>query len=241
MLRVATLNLNYRNPKHGAWDARRALIVEILQRAQPDVMALQAVEEADGIDQATEIAALLKYDEAVYVAATKGTSRCGSAFIARRPLDVSWRRLSLKPSLEDTNERLIVRARVASGDGAIDLYNAHFSWVAAQAADNVRESLDFSMPGPMLLLGDLNNTPDSAALQALQGAGLIDLWGALRPREPGYTFESDNPKLRIDYALASPDVRACVRAIELLGAAKGPPCLSDHLGLMVTLRDARSG
>jgi len=238
MLRVATLNLNYRNPKHGAWKARRALIVETLQRAQADVVALQAVEDADASDQATEIAALLQYEEVVYVAATEGADTKGSAFIARRALtDVSPRRLSLKPNLEDTQRRVIVRARIATAAGAIDVYNAHFSWVPAQASDNVREALDFREPGPMLLLGDLNNIPDSAAVQVLQRAGLIDLWGALRPDEPGYTFEADHPTLRIDYALASPDVRARAQAIELLGSSAGPPRLADHLGLMVTLRD----
>lgn len=239
MLRIATLNLNYRITKHGAWEARRALIVETLQRAQADVIALQAVEEADGSDQATEIAALLKYQEAVYIPATEGASTRGSGFLARRPLaDVSSRRLSLKPNLEDSDLRIIIRARVATDAGAIDLYNAHFSWVPTQAIENARETLDFRALGPVLLLGDLNNTPDSAVLQALQRAGLIDLWSTLRPGEPGCTFESDNPRLRIDYALASPEVRARVQAIDLLGSTAGAPRLSDHLGLMVTLRNA---
>lgn len=93
-------------------------------------------------------------------------------------------------------------------------------------------------PGPALLLGDLNSAPDSAALETLRGAGWKDVWAMLRPADPGFTFEADRPTQRIDYALASAESRARVHAIERVEVnGRGPPRLSDHLGLLVTLED----
>jgi len=51
--------------------------------------------------------------------------------------------------------------------------------------------------GPLLLLGDLNDLPDSAPLAALAAAGLRDPWAALRPGDDGYTFSVKRPHRRI--------------------------------------------
>lgn len=244
MLRVATLNLNYRLAKHGAWDARRRLIVDAIQRTQADVVALQAVEGADGSSQAAELAALLKYEHVVYAAAdVKGEVSHGSAFIARRALrDIGVRRLSLRAGLEDSNQRVVIRVRVDADGGSIDLYNTHFSWVPAQALDNAQETISFRTPGGALLLGDLNSAADSPPLRLLQDAGFVDLWAALCPADPGPTFEADAPAMRIDYALAAGPVRARAQSMKRVGVdCRTVPRLSDHLGLLVTFGDATAG
>lgn len=243
MFQVITLNLNYRVAKHGAWEARRALIVEAVRRVESDLLVLQAVEGSDGASQAAELAALLNYPHLAFAAAmTDGEVSRGSAFVSRRPLEnVATRRLTRRGDHDDTSQRVVLRARVQTDAGAIDLYNAHFSWVSEQALENARETLQFRAAGPALLLGDLNSAPDSQVVQDLQRAGLLDMWAALRPEDPGYTFEADRPTQRIDYALATPDVQARVRHIERVGIAGGaPPRLSDHLGLLVTLSEVRS-
>jgi endonuclease/exonuclease/phosphatase family metal-dependent hydrolase len=59
----------------------------------------------------------------------------------------------------------------------------------------------------VVLLGDLNDTPGSAMHQVLAGAGLVDVWPVLRPRESGMTCchvaDLSNPRSeltqRIDY------------------------------------------
>src|SRR5438105_116900 len=51
MLRVLSLNLNYRVAKHGEWALRRDLIVDAARRSDADVLALQAVERAGGMDR----------------------------------------------------------------------------------------------------------------------------------------------------------------------------------------------
>lgn len=243
-MRLLTLNLNYRVAKHGDWNARRGRIVEMARATAPDVLVLQAVEDADGHSQAAELGEALGCPNVYFIAAMREKNRArGSAFVSRFPLaDLAVRRLTRRAEHEDINEGVLMRVRVDAGDGAFDLYNAHFSWVGPQAMDNVRELLAFaaSAPGPALLLGDLNQTPESEALKALRDAGWVDLWGAFHPRDSGYTFEADEPRARIDYALVHPDWRSRVNAIERV-AAEGPrPRFSDHFGLIVTLRGAHA-
>lgn len=238
MLRIVTLNLNYRVAKHGAWAERRELIVRTLREAGADVVALQAVEEAEGTNQATELAQALGFEHVAFVAAERheNTHR-GSAFIATVPLlDLAVRALSRTDDHDDKSARVVLRARVASDGLAFDLYNAHFSWVAPQALINVRETLAFRAAAPALLCGDLNSAPDSDAIAALRAAGWIDLWRALRVDDAGYTFEADRPSMRIDYALVTRELRPHARAIERIGVGmRALPRLSDHLGLLVTL------
>jgi hypothetical protein len=49
------------------------------------------------------------------------------------------------------------------------------------------------------LAGDLNAPAGEDRPDALRDAGWTDVWAALHPGQPGYTFESDAPSIRIDY------------------------------------------
>src|SRR5438477_2280642 len=188
MLRLMTLNLNYRIAKHGPWEARRALIADAVRHSAADVIALQAVERVGASDQAAELGELLGYGHIRFAPATidNGVER-GSALVSRLPLaDVAIRRLSRLTNQEDANDRVVLRAEVDAGGYCIALYNAHFSWVAPQALDNVRETLAFRHGGPAVLLGDFNNGPESPALQALTRAAWVDPWAHFHA-DSGYT------------------------------------------------------
>src|SRR5881394_820174 len=104
MFRLLSLNLNYRAVKHGPWNARRALIAAAVSEADADVAALQAVERADGSDQASELGELLNYRNVTFAPAmnSDGIAR-GSAFVSRAPIaDLAVRSLSRRPHEEDT-------------------------------------------------------------------------------------------------------------------------------------------
>src|SRR5690606_31781735 len=82
MLRLLSLNLNYRVAKHGTWAERCARIVETVERHAVDVMALQAVEGEGRWNQAQELAERLDFGHVAFVAATQDRGvRRGSAFI----------------------------------------------------------------------------------------------------------------------------------------------------------------
>ncbi len=91
--------------------------------------------------------------------------------------------------------------------------------------------------GRGLFVGDLNNTPDSAMWQQIRHEDWIDMWAQLHPGEKGYTFESNNPTIRIDYAWAKPELVPFVGTVEIVAGRASADALraSDHFGLLVTL------
>jgi endonuclease/exonuclease/phosphatase family metal-dependent hydrolase len=108
---------------------------------------------------------------------------------------------------------------------------------------------------PVVIMGDLNDTPGSQMYQLLAGAGFTDSWRALRPGVIGFTcceepdLSNQLPALgqRIDYVFARGmgggaaglrgqiDRFGDVPADRVAGAAY-PVWPSDHAGLVATLR-----
>lgn len=246
MLTVMTQNLNYYGDRHGPWLERRKLLCDVIGRSRPDVIALQAVcsdpHIEDGADQATQLSRLLPDYRYVFFYPANiedGGREEGSAILSRMPArEPGVRELSLRKGLEDTNPRVVQHARFDLEKGSLNIFNAYFSWVAQQAADNIDESLAFlgKADGPTLLVGDFNTPADSPLLDRLKTAGYVDLWAHAHPDEDGFTFEADHPEKRIDYAFANEELARRLSAIETVQHTSSGTRLSDHLGLRVELR-----
>ncbi len=246
MLKVMTLNINYYIAKHGAWLNRRDLIRQAIQDAEPDIVALQAVEAdptfAEGRDQATMLSQLLpEFRYVHFQPATKVPSGRiqGPAILARLTIaQTASLPLTLLPGLEDANRRVVLAASFALASGTLHVFDAHFSWVKEQALLNVQEALPFvgAFVGHALIVGDLNNTPDGDALQQFRDAGWTDAWAALHPAENGFTFESNQPEIRIDYAWMNQALAPRVRAVQIIATRPGPggTHASNHFGLLAT-------
>ncbi len=132
-----------------------------------------------------------------------------------------------------------------------------FAELRAAQAQELVASLD---PGkPALLIGDLNDAPGSLMYQVVTGAGLVDVWRALRPGVAGSTcchladLSNKLPVLdqRIDYILARGLERphaGLQGRVELLGEVPGDRLSgpvsriwpSDHAGLAAELHLPRS-
>ena len=248
MLKIMTLNANYYGDQYGPWPVRREMIREAIVQAEPDILALQAVrmdpEKYNGADQASQLAELLSgYAYVFYQPAVKYESGVteGSAFVSRLEIrEPDYRPLTLIPSLEDTNHRTVLKALFEPREGALQLYNAHFSWVSEQGQMNVQEALDFMQPvkGHTMLVGDLNTTPESVLFRPFQENGLIDAWREFRPGEDGYTFvERGEFSKRIDYAWLSPDLKDRLDSIAIVAneTTETGARPSDHAGLLITL------
>ncbi|MEF2277455.1 endonuclease/exonuclease/phosphatase family protein [Deinococcus sp. YIM 134068] len=245
MTTLLTLNIQSYADKHGDWVDRRPLIERAIAEAQPDIVALQAVSLDSARhpdDQATQLAYSLGGYRAVFVpATTHGDGRQdGLAFLSRGPLpDVQPFALSLRDGLEDTAQRVMLCARFDLPDGPLDVFNAHFSWVAEQQGDNVTEALWAlsASSGAAALVGDFNMQPDNPHLVRLREAGWTDAWAGLRGQEDGFTFvERQEPSIRIDYVwtrgLAARDIHV------VLAEGEGTRRASDHAGLLARLERA---
>ena len=246
MLRIATLNLNYYVEKHGTWELRKKLIVEQLQSKDPHIIIFQAVAKHagryEGKDQAFQLCEELKDFQSHYFqeaqTSADGTQQ-GNAVIATLPMiEKTFQALTLKSGSDDTNQRIITRTTFKSKEGKFDLYNAHFSWVEEQATINVEEAIQFMEKGNMMaiLAGDLNTQADSIAFLPFQKKKFADAWYISGKEDPGYTFESDNPSIRIDYFWLSPALSRKVNNIEVIAPSKNSLArLSDHHALLIEL------
>jgi endonuclease/exonuclease/phosphatase family metal-dependent hydrolase len=246
MPKIATLNIQQYDTRHGPWAARRELIVAALRSARPDVVALHAVRRdpqlEGGVDQAAQIAGMLQDYAVVFEPATelgRGALE-GSALLARTDLfDVEARHLELGDASEDATRRLVLKARVETRRTSIDVFCCHFSWVAEKNQRNAEEAAAWisTFRGPRVLLGDMNAPPEARSFTRFAELGFLDLWPALRPRDVGHTFEQGRLFTRVDYAWVSTELAHRTRSIEVLadGEAPGGVRASDHLGLIVDI------
>ena len=113
--------------------------------------------------------------------------------------------------------------------------------------------------GPVVLMGDLNDTPGSSMHELLTGSGFVDLWASLRGSEPGFTcchasnLQSGSFDHRIDYIMLRggfldgtgrviPGARVEVfgeSPASTVQGAFGTIWPSDHGGVVATLPPAR--
>jgi endonuclease/exonuclease/phosphatase family metal-dependent hydrolase len=245
--RAATLRL-----PDGLWPRRRALIARALQAVQPDLVGLQEVawDPAAGTSQAEQLALDLGLACACEPAA-------GLAVLSRYPIR---RREALSLPTGGSDSQAALRAEIEHPEGALEVQVVHLTTrsegpsyaasprkEAAQlaAVEDLLASLDALPAGrAVIVLGDFNNEPESATLQALtRGTGkraLRDAWKAANPTDRGLTMPGQAPAVRLDYILVSPHlaVEQAVRFGQEPDADGFYP--SDHLGVAATLRFAPS-
>ena len=158
---------------------------------------------------------------------SQGGAHFGVGLLSRWPLsDVRLIRL---PRLKD-EQRVLLMVRVAASEGPLLAAVTHLSIHEDDrlAQTEVLASLLRKEEGPLLLMGDLNDSPHSACLERLRGAGLSDAFPCSDIHGSGSTYPSQRPLLRIDYLLVGGGIeaRSCLTL----------PCqASDHLPLLTEL------
>lgn len=249
---VATTRVWFLNVLRGAGGARRALLLARAVELAPDVVVFA---EAEGWAGDPSFAAALGLEPFV-VAPDRGLPL---ALLARPGWCVELAQLC-----EGRLFHAALRARVTPpGAAPFELVAAHLHpGPETRRAEEVDALLPHLAGPSTLLVGDLNALdPDDwfrgrrvddlvadratprwlldrlppRALARLRAAGLVDLFRLRRPGEDGSTFPAHEPHVRYDYALAGAALAARVTDVELL-ATDADRALSDHLGLLVTLR-----
>ena len=134
--------------------------------------------------------------------------------------------LSKRMEADDPFERTLLSVNV----GGLHIVNAHLSWVAEQAADNVRETIAHikTIEGDMLLIGDFNQEPSNEAMLMLGKEGLVDGWATCCHGQPGRTYPADAPAARIDYLM----VRGSTPRFANMRLVGDGGEFSDHLGIV---------
>ncbi|OBK55735.1 endonuclease/exonuclease/phosphatase family protein [Mycobacterium kubicae] len=197
-----------------------------------------AAAEAMGAVEHRFVAAISGTPGATWMAATgreqPGTAAYGIALLSRFPA-VSWQVVRLpripmrfpmylpgpnKVMIVDEEPRAAVIARLDTPLGPLTVANTHLSFVPGWNRRQLRRLVrDLrGLPGPRLLLGDLNLTPAA-----------VHRWSGMRPLASAVTFPAPEPQRQLDHILTDDrGLRAAGMEAELMP-------ISDHRPLVVDL------
>jgi endonuclease/exonuclease/phosphatase family metal-dependent hydrolase len=184
-------------------------VAETIRSAQPDIVALQEVDvntrRSSGLNQSAELAwrtGLRHY--AHFRTTTLYGGDYGVGLISRFPLEsVEQFPLPVEPG---TEPRTVARVVMNVHGQQVSVYVTHLTRRPFNGAVRVRQSaaimkLMANDPRPKLLMGDMNDTPDSRSVRLFKRE-LMDVF-ALRGQGEAETYPLPViPNLRIDYVMA---------------------------------------
>lgn len=236
-LTVLTYNIHHAVGIDQRLDLER--IARVIETQHPDVVQLSEVDKFYGdrsgnIDQAAWLGDRLGMQVAFgknldLDPLTPGAPRreFGTAVLSRFPI-VSARN-TLLPLAPQGEQRGLLQVQVRTPWGQLRILGTHLQHTSTQERlDQVAaiKELTRNCWQPTVLMGDLNAYPDSPEM-----AGLLqkfrDTW-PLVGRGDGFTFDSDDPKGRIDYVLTR-------NLVVPLSARVIATQASDHLPLRAEL------
>lgn len=205
-IRVLTLNLSQR---YGAWDERRAVLIDGFRALAPDIVAFQESIKTDEYDQATD---LLGPGFNVVHQKARDPNGMGISIASRWPLgDVNEVDLNVTPRTVGFPCGTLVAEIVAPDPVGPLLFVNHFpNWqlnyerereLQAVAAARLVEEEVGTGNRQVVMAGDLDADPSSASIrfwsgrQSLEGFSVCyrDAWESTHPVDPGHTFTPLNP------------------------------------------------
>lgn len=236
-LRVLTYNIHHGRGADGEINLQR--IADIINRARPDLVALQEVDvntrRSGGVDQAAVLGELTGMYVHFGRAIDFQGGEYGNAVLSREPFEdtMTWdlsgegERRCLAAIRFNTTTRpsfeIVFGSTHLSHTNAPDRRSALFTIRQDTFAYN-------SKLLPCILAGDFNLTPDSDEYRF--ATGQLDFVDAAAQRpHPQATCPAEDPTIRIDYVFYRPAPN--LRTIEAL--VLDEPTASDHRPLLVVL------
>ena len=247
------------------WQARQTVIVDLIQRLSPDIIALQEVWGDERSNQAAEIARQIGFSHAYAPASYINELGFGNAVVSRWPIE-DWRQVDLPsmPSADGSRNCNVVQARIAGPRGAINVCSTHLSYKPEESPVRQRQvaalcRLVGSLPEttmPALVCGDFNAVPIAEEVRMMTGKtappveGLVfyDAWEVAGGEGPGFTWDNRNPNAvpalepnrRLDYVfVGKPAANGAGHVVAAKLEGREPVAglyPSDHYALAVTLR-----
>ena len=235
-LRVATFNIHHGVGLDGALDLAR--IAAVVERTGAEVVGLQEVdrhwsERSNFVDQATWLAEWLDMDVAFGTnldldPPVPGAPRrqYGTAILSTYRIRETTNTLLPRPL--GGEQRGLLEALIKVRGIPVRVFNTHLqhdSQVERLAqVDRIRQVLATAQES-VVLLGDLNATPDTPEIAGLTDL-LVDAWVTAGVGD-GFTFDAATPHARIDYVMSSGDVVARTAAVVATDAADHFPVVVD--------------
>lgn len=239
--RVMTYNVRHCRGPRGRPDPSR--IADVIAEHAPDVAALQELDVRNPrtglVDQPRAIAEALRMEHHFCAAVVRGELHYGHALLSRYPLTLVRSALLPAPPLRPELEPRAALWATADVDGtAVQMISTHLGL----APDERRMQIEALFGGdwlddarctpPVVLLGDFNSVPRSAAYRRLASSRLRDAALVARAGKPRPTFPSLLPLLRIDHVFVSAGVSVHVTRVPKSTLVRSA---SDHRPVVVDL------
>ena len=251
MARIKVLTLNIWDVGESL-DRRNALLAAGLKRLQPDIVCLQEVSRLPPTQPIRSEQFAVPCGLAHHIFSGLGEGQVREANLPRNMEGLSI--LSRFPATRQESvalpyftgdvPRQILLAEFAIGQSRIAVGTTHLAFPPTFSTERevqMQRALD-----AIILTGDLNDEPGSAAVQTIFGSrhGFRDAYAACHPGDHGATFTSSNPYvgpgyapgLRIDFIFATAKLEPVECALVFDGTG-GLDFVSDHLGVLCVFED----
>lgn len=203
-IRVMTYNLHNGFNRQGRLDLEA--LAKTIEDSQAQVVGLQEISRGwlvwGGVDMLAWLSQRLNM---AYVSGPTADAQWGNAVLTRYPI-VSADLVKL-PTDDLLLLRGYIRVVIGIGAGEITFIDTHYHQVYEDSAIRVQQSqaliAGISLSEPTILVGDMNAEPDSAEMDLLAEAGLVESALAMG-YQPAYTYPSDQPDRQIDYIWLTP-------------------------------------
>jgi endonuclease/exonuclease/phosphatase family metal-dependent hydrolase len=221
-LTVLTYNIHHGEGTDGKLDLER--IARIIRSANPDLVALQEVDEkterTGGISQAAEVGRLTGLHHAFGEAMDYRGGGYGQAILSRWPIKNA--QVHQLPQRTGREPRIAFVAKVETPNGELLFSTAHLDHQLEEVRLEQARAINTLFGGieiPVLVCGDFNAGPESGTMTFL-----FEHWLDGAGQNAGATIPAGKPRRRIDYILAAPKDRWIVESSRVLDE----PIASDH-------------
>lgn len=196
-VRVMCWNLHHGVGEDGKLDLAR--IADLIKEQQPDVVALQEVDNkcrrSGSVDQAAELARLTGMTGVFGKAMDHDGGEYGQAILSKHPIGET--KIHRLPG--DGEPRIGFEALVTIGGKPLRMVSVHLDHQQDARRLKQAETLAAVLEKgglPVILAGDFNDVPGSPVMKAFDAG-----WTAMAKKEPALTAPARKPKVEIDHVL----------------------------------------
>lgn len=201
---------------------------EIIAEAEPDIVAVQEITKRDDASDLGELCEVLRWQSRFVLAQTRPSSEYGHGLLTRGEVEEAETLELPGHDSRETEPRTAARHVVRIDGQAIAVVSTHLALTTLERDAQIRAIVDSGwIEAPCILLGDLNCTPRSSALEAL--APRMVRAGGWRHR----TWPALLPLFPLDHIYVTRDIEVQRATTITTGAARWA---SDHVPFVADLR-----
>lgn len=203
-IRVMTYNIHAGVGIDGRFDVER--IADIILNNNVDIVGLQEVDKntnrSGNVDIAKQVAEITGMEYVFGPNFKFDDGEFGNAILSKYPIFESWN-LAL-PRIGNNEQRGLLKTKIQIGNKIVSVWNTHLDYKSDNSerilsAKTILDEMRNNSREEIILMGDLNDTPESKVIRLLTVHFSYDT--EIGNNTNTFTFPADNPNRKIDYIL----------------------------------------